>query len=114
MRCFCKNGKTFDLKVEGDVGADPIWCSQCGCNLDIEEIPISEDLKDELVIWAMQYGKWIDWDKDMLYSNGIELENEHNKLGQILTEKVRKELGDKYKVSFSPSSSARMYAGSDF
>ncbi|KYD02685.1 MULTISPECIES: hypothetical protein [Heyndrickxia] len=114
MRCFCENKETFDLKVEGDVDTDPIWCNQCGCNFDIEEVPISEDLKDELMKWAMQYGKWIDWSKDTLRSNGIELENEHNKLGHLLTDQVKKELGAKYKVSFSPSSSARMYAGLDF
>ncbi|PEC20467.1 hypothetical protein COM96_19355 [Bacillus cereus] len=114
MRCYCENKETFDLKVEGDVDTDPIWCNQCGCNFDIEEVPISENLKDELMKWAMQYGKWIDWSKDTLRSKGIELENEHNKLCLSLTDKVKKALGVKYKVSFSPSSSARMYAGLDF
>lgn len=114
MRCYCENKETFDLKVEGDVDTDPIWFNQCGCNFDIEEVPISEDLKDELMKWAKQYGKWIDWSKDTLRSNGIELENECNKLGLLLTDKVKKALGAKYKVSFSPSSSARMYAGLDF
>lgn len=114
MRCYCENKKTFDLKVEGDVDIDPIWCNQRGCNFDIEEVPISEDLKDELMKWAKQYDKWIDWSKDTLRSNGIELENESNKLGLLLTDKVKKALGAKYKVSFSPSSSARMYPGLDF
>ncbi|XQY92455.1 hypothetical protein ACNRWW_03145 [Metabacillus sp. HB246100] len=56
-------------------------------------------------------GEWINWSKDTLRPNGIELENEYNKLGQHLTEKVKIELGPNYKVRFSPSSSARMYAG---
>ncbi|EFV74831.1 hypothetical protein HMPREF1013_04857 [Bacillus sp. 2_A_57_CT2] len=113
MHCFCENKETFDLKVEGDVSADPIWCNQCGCNFDIEEVPLSEDLKDDLMRWAMMYGRWIDWSKDTLLPNGIELENEHNKQGQQLTEKVKKELGTKYRVKFSPSTSARMYSDLD-
>ncbi|WP_409304983.1 hypothetical protein [Peribacillus sp. SCS-155] len=110
MICFCEHQETYDLKVEGDVGTDPIWCNQCGCNFDIEEVPISGDLKEELMRWAMRYGEWMDWNNDTLRVNGIELEDKHNKLGQQLTEKVKKELGKNYKVRFSPSSSARMYA----
>ncbi len=34
MHCFCEQKETYELKVEGDVGADPIWCNQCGCNFD--------------------------------------------------------------------------------
>ncbi|WP_199445794.1 hypothetical protein [Bacillus weihaiensis] len=59
-------------------------------------------------------GEWINWSKDTLRPNGIELENEYNKLGQHLTKKVKIELGPNYKVRFSPSSSARMYAGLEF
>jgi hypothetical protein len=40
MECHCEQKETSELKVEGDVGADPIWCNQCGCNLEIEDIPI--------------------------------------------------------------------------
>ncbi len=114
MRCFCEGKETYYLKVEGDVDTDPIWCDQCGCNFDIEEVPISEELKEELMRWAMMYGKWIDWNKDKLRPDGIKMEDEHNKVGEELTKRVVSELGTKYKVKFSPSSSARMYAGSDF
>jgi hypothetical protein len=114
MQCFCEHKEAYHLKVEGDVDTDPIWCNQCGCNFDIEEAPISNGLKDELVRWGKMYGDWINWDKDTLRPNGIELENVHNKLGEQLTEKVKKELGTKYKVTFSPSSTARLYAGLDF
>lgn len=114
MRCFCEQKETYNLKVEGDVGADPIWCNQCGCNLDFEEVSLSEDLKEELMGWALMYGEWIDWSKDTLRPNGIEMEDKYNKVGQQLTEKVKQELGVKYIVKFSPSSSARMYAGLEF
>jgi len=114
LQCFCEQKEYHTIKVEGDVNADPLWCNQCGCNFDIEEIPITDDLKEELMKWAMMYGIWVDWSKDSLYPNGIALENDHNNLGKQLTEKVKKEIGTKYRVKFSPSSSARRYAGLKF
>ena len=114
MRCgFCEEEKTFNLKVEGDVGADAIWCDECYCNFDIYDIPISNGLKERLAKWMQQYGEWIDWNKDVLCHNGLQMEDEHNKMGELLTVEVRKELGEEYKVRFSPSSSARMYANLD-
>ncbi|MEW5548939.1 hypothetical protein ABGT22_02995 [Peribacillus frigoritolerans] len=62
MECFCEQKETYELKVEGDVGADPIWCNQCSCNLDIG--PISDTLTNELIEWVNRYGEWIDWDED--------------------------------------------------
>ncbi|MDQ0160758.1 hypothetical protein [Alkalibacillus salilacus] len=109
MRCLCKQKEVKELKIEADVGADPIWCDRCHCNLDVEEIPISLNLKLRLMKWIGDYGKWIDWDKDGIVSNGVELEKTHNKEGLKLTEEVQKELEGKYKVSFSPSTFARMH-----
>jgi hypothetical protein len=114
MQCFCEGKETYELKIEADVVADPIWCNRCGCNLDLEDIPISNELKRELMEWAARYGEWIDWEKDELLPNGIEFEEEHNKQGAKLTEKVKKELGGKYKIKFSPSTSARLYASENF
>ncbi|WP_071460295.1 hypothetical protein [Bacillus massilinigeriensis] len=113
MHCCCKEKETFDIKVKADVGADPIWCNSCGCNYDIEEAPLSEDLKEELQSWIRMYGGWIDWSNDELLPDAIRLENEHNSLGQQLTEKVKQELGVIYKIRFSPSTSARMYSDLD-
>lgn len=73
-------------------------------------VPISDELTKELSNWAMKYGDWIDWDKDKLLPNGIELEEEFNQMGVALIEKVKQELSDKYKVKYSPSMSARSYA----
>ncbi|OIJ17966.1 hypothetical protein BKP45_20650 [Anaerobacillus alkalidiazotrophicus] len=109
MRCLCKQKETKELKVEGDVGADPIWCNRCNCNLDIEEVPISLDLKSELMKWIGKYGDWIDWDIDEIVPNGIKLEDEHNKQGLNLTKQVQQELEGQYMVSFSPSTFARRY-----
>ncbi|WP_017186582.1 hypothetical protein [Alkalibacillus haloalkaliphilus] len=107
MKCLCDEQKTNDIKVEGDVGADPFWCHHCMCNLDSEEFPISIELRDELMKWILKYGEWINWSNDEVVSNGVELEEEHNRIGRLLTEKVKKELRGDYKVSFSPSTFAK-------
>lgn len=110
MDCCCESGMTNQLKLQGDVDTDPIWCEVCGCNLEIEDLPISNDLAKELDFWAEQYGEWIDWETDRLLSNGVELEDHYNGRGVLLTEKLQTELGDSYKIVYSPSTSARLYA----
>lgn len=109
MKCSCEQNESYELKVEGDVSAEPIWCNNCGCNLDFDEVPISNELKEELICWIMKYGEWIDWDKDKLVSEGVKLEEKHNQMGKELTEKVKKELGEDYMVIFSPSAMAKSY-----
>lgn len=84
--CNCEFTKNF--KLEADFSADPIWCNVCGCNFDIDEFPLTEDLKDELYKWTEQYKK-----------TSVK---EHNAIGQKLTEKVQKELGSEYKIVFIP------------
>lgn len=110
MKCFCEQYETDQVKVEGDIGADPIWCDHCGCNFDLEDLPISKELKRELSEWASRYGEWIDWDFDRIIENGVELEEEHNRQGADLTEKVKLQVNGKYKLKFSPSSMGRSYA----
>ena len=114
MHCFCDQKEAYELKIEGDVGTDPVWCNQCGSNFDLEDIPISNELKSELMEWGTQYGEWIDWDTDKLIPNGIEMEEEHNKQGANLSEKVKNELKEKYRIKFSPSSMARSYANKKY
>jgi hypothetical protein len=109
LNCCCENGETNDLKIEADVGADPIWCNRCGCNLDIEGVPISNELGEELSSWAMKYGEWFDWDKDKLLPNGLEMEDDFNQKGVTLVEKLKQEIEGNYKIKFLPSSSARFY-----
>ena len=109
MICCCDSGVTNSLKVEGDVGADPIWCNSCGCNLDIEDVPISAELAKELSNWTTKYGEWIDWDSDKLLPNGLEMEAEFNQIGVILSEKLKQGIDDTYKIKFIPSTSAKHY-----
>ncbi len=96
------------------MGADPLWCNQCGCSLDLEETTISDELQDDLMRWAMKYGDWIDWNKDKLLPTGIELKEEHKKQGLELTEKVKNELKGNYIAKFSSSTTARSYASKNF
>lgn len=109
MDCFCEEKKTFNVKVEGDLGADPIWCDLCYSNLDIEDAPLSKSLRAELMRWAWKYGEWMDWEKEVLDPDGLQMKEKHNALGKLLSERVQEELGDKYKVRFSPSPLVEMY-----
>lgn len=36
--CGCR--KSYDIKVEGDIGADAIWCNKCFANFNIEDVSI--------------------------------------------------------------------------
>lgn len=110
MECFCETNKTSMLKLEGDLGADPIWCDVCHCNLELEDVPVSPGLRKALRQWISQYGDWIDWHKDQLLPNGVDKEKAHNESGQSLSKKVQAELEGLYSVRFSASSMAKMYA----
>lgn len=109
MNCFCESGKTIELKIEGDVGADPFWCNKCSCNFNIEDIPISDELAKEMSSWIMKYGEWIDWEEDRLFPNGIEKEDAFNQGGVVLMEKVKREIGNTYVITYSPTMSTCFY-----
>ncbi|MGG3805440.1 hypothetical protein [Metabacillus fastidiosus] len=109
MECGCKGGKTNDLKIEGDMGTDPFWCNICGFNLEMEGLPISDELAEELSSWIVQYGEWIDWENDTLLPGAIQLEEEFNQAGAVLAEKAKQELDGKYKITYSPAKSTEIY-----
>ncbi|EDL66414.1 hypothetical protein BSG1_03640 [Bacillus sp. SG-1] len=92
------------------MAADPIWCRKCGCNLDLEDFNFSKGLQEEFIKWAADYGRWVDWTADKLVSDGIEIEEEHNRKGSELTDSVIKELGCRYSVTFSPSTIGKSYS----
>ncbi|MEH7885206.1 hypothetical protein V7654_12905 [Bacillus sp. JJ1609] len=84
--CICEFTNSF--KIEADFVADAIWCNQCGENLDMEDFPITDNLKTELGQWTGLYKK-------------ISI-NEHDSIGEHLTGKVKEELGNEYTILFIP------------
>ncbi|MBM7603713.1 transcription elongation factor Elf1 [Metabacillus crassostreae] len=109
MECGCGVNKVHEFKVEADIGADPIWCNQCGYNLDIEDFKISKNLEEKLMDWISQYGKWIDWSTDTLMPNATEMEAIHNANGEKLTQELATELSIEGEVVFSPSKTVMVY-----
>jgi len=105
--CKCKFTNSF--KLEADFSADPIWCNVCGWNLDIEDFPLSDNLQKELWEWVLEYGKWIDLEKDSLKENGFKLEDDHNEKGLQLFKEVKIQLGENFPIVFVPSKSAQLY-----
>jgi hypothetical protein len=75
---------------------------------------ISDRLAEELSSWARKYGEWIDWNKDKLLPNGIEMEDEYNQKGVTLVEKLKQEIEGNYKIKFIPSTSTSFYAKNGF
>ncbi|MEE6449419.1 hypothetical protein RAH41_02475 [Gottfriedia acidiceleris] len=79
-----RNCKHTSLKIEADFYTDPIWCNDCGFNLDIDDFSLTNELIDELFNWIKEYKK-IPMDL-------------HNKQGKELTEKVITEIGKDFPV----------------
>lgn len=98
MQCSCKE-KSYDLVLEADFGADPIWCKKCGYNLDIDDAPFSYELKKELDIWVQNYSETVLDESEYVY----EVSQKHNEIGLKLLEKAQKELCDKYSISYKSS-----------
>lgn len=108
--CGCERSLPASLKIEGDVGADPFWCAHCAFNIDMADLPLSNNLAVALSSWNSTYGEWIDWNTDTLKEDGLQLEKQFNREGEALTEKVRSEIGHIYGIVFVPSTSARLYS----
>lgn len=103
VNCGCKDGRTTKITLEGEFGADALWCTNCQYNLDVEDTILSDRLKDALLEWAAQYGMWIDLETDMLVADAETLEQTHNAAGKVLVEKLKDELGVAYTIVFEPS-----------
>lgn len=103
VNCGCVDGRTTNITLEGDFGADALWCTNCQYNLDVEDTLLSDRLKEALLEWAAQYGIWIDLETDMLVEDAAQLEQTHNAAGNILAQKLKEELGVAYTITFEPS-----------
>ncbi|SMQ85035.1 hypothetical protein SAMN05444673_6332 [Bacillus sp. OV166] len=103
LKEVCKCEFTNSFKLEADLVADPIWCNVCGWNLEIEDFPLSDKLREELLQWVSEYGKWIDLETDSLKENGLKQQENHNEKGLQLFQEVKKQLGEKYPIIFVPT-----------
>ncbi|UOE75841.1 hypothetical protein [Parageobacillus thermoglucosidasius] len=102
---FKKKCNHTSYKLEVEIHADPIWCAKCGENLDIEDFPFSQELKEELFEWVSQYAKILEKSD---YGTHIKKETrnaikEHNNKGLILFNKVKQELGENSNIEYVPT-----------
>lgn len=72
-------------------------------NFDLDDFPLSEGLKKELNRWVSAFEEVVDLNGDCLKDTAFfqRLKN-HNDWGEILTARVREELGDDYPIVFKP------------
>ena len=76
------------LLLEGDFGADPLWCGHCHANLELEQLPLDESLLTELTTWMCNFGEWIDLETDSFIPGMDTLAKSHDVQGEDLAKKV--------------------------
>lgn len=105
--CNCEDLKR--IKVEADIGADPIWCAVCHYNVELDVFPISDSLKQDFHDWVSRFGEWLDWETDTLTTDGKVKEKQHNSEGEFLTKRLKQELGETYEIEFIASKMYETY-----
>ncbi|QXE02437.1 hypothetical protein [Terribacillus sp. DMT04] len=105
MACSC--GKTSNLLIEADFG-DAVWCAVCKVNLEVDELPISGELKQQLDDWTRGFGKWIDWDSDRLTCDAEKTEEVFNQKGEVLVAKLQEALPS-FAITYQPSKLCLLY-----
>ncbi|MFN0313257.1 MULTISPECIES: hypothetical protein [Kurthia] len=101
MNEFCSCERLTHIKVEADFYTDPLWCSICGYNLDIDEFPLRELIKEKLMLWVEKYEAVLGGN---FHQSSFEYElnkREYNQVGLELTEEIKKDIGHQYNISFS-------------
>lgn len=93
----------FKLKVMADYGCFPLWdATPTGPrNLDPSELPISEDLAEELGRWAARYDRTLN--RNDPPASGFPTSREHLGFveeGRHLASRLAKELGSTYLVLY--------------
>jgi hypothetical protein len=97
----CNHQRSY--KVEADF-ADPIWCAECNWNIDIDDLPISEELKKDFVKWEVEYQKEMSLLKEQESEHFQEFVSKHNDEGRRLAERLIRELGENISITFVPIS----------
>lgn len=88
--CGCK--ETRFIRVETEVGADPLWCGTCLYNLDLDLVEICDSLKGEFYKWNAELTRNPNFNLDKL--------EQHNRVGKELTARLKEELGSRYTIEF--------------
>jgi hypothetical protein len=101
ITCSCKE-QTHEITVEADYMADPFWCSNCKCNLDPNEIPVSDQLREELNKWMLDFQKVLFFSESGIETIDEEFKQKYIKRGMELTEEVKKELEGEFYVTYKP------------
>ncbi|SHE37678.1 hypothetical protein SAMN05444392_101229 [Seinonella peptonophila] len=91
------------IKIEAAFASEPIWCSVCKSNIPIDDIPIKQELIQELQEWNRAFSVWLVDYKFKSTEEYFELETRHNQWGNELTERIKKELGHAFFIVFAPS-----------
>lgn len=101
MNEFCSCERLTHIKVEADFYIDPLWCSICGYNLDMDEFPLRELIKEKLMLWVEKYEDVLE---ENSHQSSFEYElnkRDYNQVGLELTEEIKKDIGHQYNISFS-------------
>lgn len=96
---------TMKLIVGREYLADPIFCpdSQYMGHVDVNDLPISHDLKEKIQEWNDEYQATFDTDypPDSAFKSP-QLETAHIEKGSELVKRLQMELGDRYIVEYKP------------
>ena len=89
------------IKLMADYRCHPLWDEQSGKNIDPNNLPISDLLKKELIVWSEVYDQKLKWDDPI--SSGFQSAEDVTtfvKDGRSLCQKLTQELGEKFTVIF--------------
>lgn len=87
------------IKIMPDYKSSGIWCLKCGSMIEVESIGLSKEIANRLKKWIEEFDSFLDWNNPgNSPSYPKEKFDAHDKEGQILTNLVKNELGDKYEV----------------
>ncbi|MEZ6964598.1 MULTISPECIES: hypothetical protein [Aeromonas] len=93
------------LRLTNEYLAGPIFCPDADVmgHIDVNELPLSKDLKDKITAWDSEYQATFnnDYPPDSGFSLP-EMERRHIAEGQQLAKRLQLELGRGYKVDYCP------------
>ena len=92
--------KTSPVRIDYSNGYDD-WFDKFGSRISPEDLPLSQELIDEIWAWTEIYDTFLDWDDP---KNPVEIdpkvETDFWNQGEVIGQKLQAELGDDYLVSY--------------